>query len=164
MLRGLFYLLAMILILSSTVTNKPLQAKAACADVYIDNDDPNYYTYPQPGSTWKYVSASTSQRNDHRLHNDSANVRYNWETVQGCSSGFWAFKVYLNSYSFTNTNTRYYKDGSPTYTVNQDTAPGGWTTIENVYLGKNTNYIFSVSATAPVSTQDTGADMIRFTD
>jgi hypothetical protein len=139
-----------------------IPASAACSTLYVDNDDPNYgdgYS-----GTWSYISVTSSQRGDHRIHNDSAAVDYYWKPKQGCSSGWWTFGVYLNSSSFNNSETWYFKDGSPTYTVNQDTAYAGWNTVESVYLSSGTTYTFEVSASAPVSTQDTGADMIRFVD
>lgn len=137
-------------------------ASAACSTLYVDNDDPNYGDGDT--GTWDYISVTTSARGDHRIHNDSSDVYYYWQPKQSCSSGWWTFGVYLNSSSFTNTEAWYYKDGSPTYPVNQDTALAGWNNVESVYLGNGTTYTFKVKAIAPVATQDTGADMIRFVD
>jgi hypothetical protein len=137
-------------------------ASAACANLYVDNDDPNYGDGDT--GTWDWVSAPNSERDDHRIHHDSADVYYYWQPKQSCSSGWWTFGVHLYSASFNNTQAWYYKNDSPTLAVNQDTAIAGYTNVESVYLSSGTTYTFKVKANAPTATMDTGADMIRFID
>lgn len=138
----------------------PTSSSAACATIYKDNDQ----TGTGYSGTWSKISSSSLINGSARIHYDSSNVEYYWNVTNSCANAYWSFQVYLNHAQFTNTWARYYKDNSPTYSINQNTAYPGWNTIETVYMADNTSYKYSVSAVAFNADDNTGADQIRFVD
>ncbi|MBA4495197.1 hypothetical protein ACFO25_00525 [Paenactinomyces guangxiensis] len=127
---------------------------AFAASYYCDNDrDPNMYSCTNSLSgSWAYRSGqSGDQHGDDRLHS-TTNVDnyYRWNfNRSGTFNGY----AYLNNWDFTNPAADYYVGNSGKRSVNQNTAPAGWS-----YVGTGSGadvWVFTNWRTK------TGADMVR---
>jgi hypothetical protein len=132
----------------------------------MDNDDSNYPSRNVTTGDWFYRTDSASYRGDYRKSSEyyDSYSYYGWLDYQNSYTGFWGFYVYLNNYQFDNPSTDYYKCVTSSCgkmrSINQDTAPGGWNYIEDVWSTKSAGYEYRVYSRAD-SFATTGADAMR---
>jgi hypothetical protein len=159
-----FFLLVLVFSLSMFIVPNE-KASAACSvgsNTVVDNDN-NGIDSPDNSyvGDWIYESAGSSYRDDHR---------FTYPPSSGWDLYYWKFspcsltssmKIYINNVKFNNENVSYltFKGGTSvnSKTVNQRTAPGGWSHLLYGSAG-----IDSVRLTVSyVSSGGAGADGIQ---
>jgi hypothetical protein len=143
-------------------------ADAAC-NQYRDNDEgainstSNSYA---PKDYWKYQSASTSYRGDHRINTNGSispaggYPYYEWKFSQRCD-GYYNVSIYINSFSFVDTSATYFSNNDNITngaTVNQFNAPGSWFKIGTFYHGVSDKGNTTITLRPSSSSRGTGAD------
>ena len=145
----------------------------------VDNDDAQGNSNSRSGFN-SYMSYSYCYLGDARKQACSTSSIYQYQWIYGSSvnasgnSMTATLSVYLNHNDFTDPAAKYYINSGANSmettlacTINQHTAPGGWTTYKAVTLPANAMFDANISrfvaleTSARSSSYETGADGIR---
>lgn len=123
-----------------------LSTNAASLNAYVDNDtnvagySNNSHTYTHYSGEWG-TYLNTGNNGDSRLRQSTTKASYEWVWNGNISTQggvHWTAEVYLADSRFTDPAAVYeiYKDSNmyipfASFTINQNTAPSGYTTISN---------------------------------
>ncbi|MFC3767509.1 hypothetical protein [Paenibacillus sp. GCM10012303] len=136
---------------------------AIAATETCDNDLTTTNCSAKYNGSWTSISSHLFYLNNARIllaNNFVSGDDYEWRIATSATSNTtYTYNVYLN-YGSANATVQYYADNSLLTTLNQDTAPAGWSSLGSIY-NDSVTYVRVDADNGPNSDKNTMADGIE---